>query len=142
MTCVYTVGYSSYEESEYAYLTHERKFSEQEFKEIIFKTAIEAVHEMKKDKYSYLHSYQDIHDKVVKLLCEREGFKPIEITTAWSCFGWPSMFSKDDWAGQRSEAIDELTDKMIEAGFSVKDDDYLSREEREKETEARNHDDR
>ena len=76
---IYMFGYGTYEESEYTYLTHEKTFTEQEFKEMIFDSTYDAIIEDKKKEYSYLHGYDDIHSNVVKIMKNKYGFKELEL---------------------------------------------------------------
>jgi hypothetical protein len=116
------VGYRTHEESDYAYLTHEKTFSEQEFKEMIFQSVYEAILEDKKEKYSYLHGYETIHNQTVETMKNKYGFKDLETEQSWTCFGQASIFEYGDW--DNSEPI-ELISFLQSKGFTVQDDDYL-----------------
>jgi len=88
---------------------------------------LKAVKEMKKAG-DYLHSYGGIHDQVVEYLKEDFGFMDLETTQEWTVFGWASMFKHGDWSSYRDEPdkLTVLVDKVLEAGYSEKDDSYLS----------------
>ena len=123
---VYVLGYWSHEESRYDYLTHEKIFSEQEFKDMIFESVYEAILEDKKKEHSYLHGYYDIHNQTVKVMKNKYGFKDLKAEQEWSCFGWASMFERGVWAD--SDQI-ELIDFLQSKGLTIQDDDYLKERE-------------
>jgi len=124
---IYVIGYYSHEESKYDYLTNEKQFSEKQLKAVIENATVDVVRRMVNQKDSYIHGYDDIHDEVVKVLCKTYGFKEVEVTSTWSVFGWPSIFIKTDWKGQRDKNLDDLTDKIRNAGFSGKHDSLLEK---------------
>ena len=117
---IYNIGYYSHEESSYVQLIHDQKYSETEFKNIIFK-AVENVLRKMKDKEIELiplyFSFQSIFDNVIEELINSFGFRKLEYTASWDCFGWPSILNEKDWPNDR-ESLKELTEYLHEHGFT------------------------
>ncbi len=124
----YIVGYGTCEESEFSYLTHEEQFTKEEFEEMIHTCALKVI-KQRKEADDYLHSYQGIHDRLVQYLKVDFGFGDVEVEQSWSVFGWASLFKHGDWDMYRHEPdnLTALVDKILAAGYGVKDDSYLSR---------------
>ena len=121
---IYCVGYGSYEESEFDYLTSEILYSEEALQSLVEEAAVKAVAKLKKAE-SYLHNYESIHTTVIEILVSDYDFKRLEVTAGWTVFGWPSIFTKDSWKHEREKTLDSLTDKIITAGYTEKDDSYI-----------------
>ena len=128
---VYVVGYGTCEESEYDYLMHKEKLSKEQLREMVETSVVFVVKKMKKDKYSYIHNYEDVHGEVVEYLIKNYGFKKLEIEGRWNVFGWGSMFV-NDWEGytETDEELKHLRERMKKEGFTVEDDDYLKSDEK------------
>jgi alpha-amylase/alpha-mannosidase (GH57 family) len=124
----YNIGYGSYEESEYTYLMHEKKYTFEEFRDMIEQCAVEVITQgLAKQEPEYIHNYQDIHTDVVKLLITKYGFKQLITTVEWTVFGWASMFTTTkDWKDARDANLDHLTNTIRKAGFTEKSDGFLS----------------
>ena len=124
----YVIGYCTYEESALDHLTHEERFTKEKIEEMVHTCALKAIKEAK-EANNYLNSYQDIHDRVLDHLKEDFDFNDIEVEQSWTVFGWASMFKHSDWDTYRDEPDDltTLVDKVLAAGYNVKDDSLLSR---------------
>jgi len=113
---IYNMGYYSHEESEYTQLYHEDKFSEQEFEEIIMKSATKILDGENVENTSF----QDIYHEVVEELINSFGFKKVEFEAEFSIFGWPKIGNKDEWKGARGELLDKLADFIKTKGNKPK----------------------
>ena len=135
MSYLYKIGYGSYEESEYTELAHDKKFSEAELQVMICDCAVKSVKMIRRpdteEGWDWVHNYQDIDSYVISYLMDDYGFEKVGYEAQWSCFGWPSIFTKDDWS-ERGESINAITDAIIAAGFTIEDDSHLSEALREK----------
>lgn len=129
---VYVVGYGTCEESEFEYLYHEEKFTKEEFEGMIHACALNAIRDMK-EQDEYIHSYQSIHDETIAYLKNDYEFKSVEPELEWIVFGWASIFKHGDWNTYRTEPdnLTALIDRVIAAGYTVKDDSFLSWHEKE-----------
>ena len=82
------------------------------------------------DHDDYTHSFQSIFDDVVeKLTNDHYGFKKVEFNAVVSPFGWPSIFTRTDWAEQRGaddSFLNRLTDRLNGAGYTVEHDSFLN----------------
>lgn len=110
-TYIYNVGYHTYEESEYTQLYHLKKFNKKELHSIVAKASANVIgkHEIKnRGKLSF----QDIHSEVIEDLVKTFGFKEVEFTSEFSVFGWASILDENDWAHDRSEQLNALTNAV------------------------------
>lgn len=132
----YKIGYTSYEESNFVELEHEKQFTADELADIVADATVEVIKQMKAapaEAMMRTHSFQDIcsgsyHDDGINLascLISKFGFKEITYEQVFSTFGWPSIFHKKDWKGDRGATLDKITDRVLAAGFTIDDDDYL-----------------
>lgn len=132
----YKIGYTSYEESHFVELEHEKQFTADELADIVADATVEVIKQLKafpKEAYMHVHSFQDVcsgsyKDDGVNLgdcLIAKFGFKAITYEQVFSTFGWPSIFHKKDWKGDRSATLDRITDRVLAAGFTIDDDDFL-----------------
>ena len=120
---VYNIGYNTYEESEYTQLLHKEKYTIDELRSIIHEACVKAIKKRKKEDFCFVSSYQTIHDKVTNILVEDYGFERVAYQAIWSIFGWPSMFDKNSWEGQRDEENELLNKYLLKNGFTIEDDD-------------------
>lgn len=153
---LYRMGYGTFEESDYAILSHDKSFSEEEFHGIVVKAITRVLEGVLSGTYSsecgdrnYVSlskrgvSYQAIHEFVVKELVEHDGFEEVVYQAKWSVFGWPSLTSDKDWKSQRDEQIDkvfnelpvDLRDKITALG--IKTDKEFWAELRKKDKEGK-----
>lgn len=113
---LYKIGYGSYEDSCFTEFTHEEKFSEEELNSLVISAIIRALEGVASgENECFLMkdgvSYEDIQTFVDEEL-EKDGFVPTKYQARWSCFGWPSLVSKDAWIGQRGDVLDQIYDKI------------------------------
>jgi len=138
------------EESAYVELEHKKKFSEKELLDIVADAAVEVVKQMKAlplEKYVHLHNFQDIFSgnyctdriNLASCLVDKFGFKRIEYEQVFSVFGWPSIFHKGDWESDREKNLDYITDKVLAAGFSKKDDTHFQHQKESKKKYLKEH---
>jgi hypothetical protein len=123
---VYVVGYGSCEESEYEYLLHDDTIDKDELEAFVHECVLDAI-DYKIEADEYIHTYQDIHDYVIDALVNEYRFKRLEVEAEWACFGWASLFTKDDWQSYRGETDNKLVDRVNEAGYTVENDSFLNR---------------
>jgi len=114
---IYNIGYYTYEESDYAQLYHEKKFTKKELDEIIFKASLSVI-KKKMVLNHFIHNYSDIHSDVISVLCDNYGFKEVEYDMSWTCFGWASIFDNKDWESDRDNNLKNLTKYLNKAKFN------------------------
>jgi len=117
----YKIGYWSLEESPYWVLTHKKKFNKEKFEKLIFEKVDKAIKIVKKE-IGFVHSFEDVVYKVIKLLIEEEGFEHAKYQEVWNCFGWGSLFV-NDWETRVDENLLELRKYLKEKGYTEEDDD-------------------
>jgi len=125
---IYRVGYYSYEESRYIYMISNKKYTDDEFKDIVFKAVENVLKKTKEGKIKNIpacYSFEEILDDVIDELTTSFGFKLLTPTTSWDCFGWPSILNKDHWASDRS-SLEELTIYLNERGYTPKSMDEIT----------------
>jgi hypothetical protein len=108
----YVLGYNSYEDSEKTGLTHTKKFTEADIEDFLVE---------------YLNSRKNLPSKTIigrntlaeiipygfiSFLCRKKGFKKIKYEARYFKFGWPDIFDKNDWKGQR-DGLNSITDRLI-----------------------------
>lgn len=128
MTYFYEIGYGSPEESSYFSLTHESKLTEDDINAMIIEAIIKVVED---SDNIYISGYEDVHGSVIKYLVEEKGFKRVKYEARWTIFGWPSLFSQEDWRGQRGKRLDKITEELNKRGYDATYDYYLSKEKDE-----------
>ncbi|VVB81324.1 Uncharacterised protein [uncultured archaeon] len=106
MNYLYSVGYHTYEESDYRQLCHERKFSQQEFEDIVTRTTAKIIKEYSKSERI---TFQDVLWSVVKEL-EKDGFQQASFAGKFHVFGWADIRDKKDWKSDREVLLNKLTD--------------------------------
>lgn len=110
----YNIGYNSYEESDYSQLWHEKKYSEKEFKEIIFKIILDIFKNRTEEDKKWEKTFQHILPEVVEQLIENFGFKEVEFDAEFNVFGWADLTDENDWKQVRDEELDEITKYLKE----------------------------
>jgi hypothetical protein len=110
----YKIGYHSYEESAFAELTHENKYTDEEIHNIVSNAVIRVLQEIvaKKKKCIFNSSYEGLHDLITEDLIEMDGFKKVKYQSIWSCFGWASVTNEEDWEGQRGDNLKRLSSEI------------------------------
>jgi len=58
-------------------------------------------------------SYQELHNDVVKLMCEKHGFKKIEILRSAYFFGWSNLCIKGDWGKDSGNALQRKAVSLV-----------------------------
>jgi hypothetical protein len=117
---IYNIGYSSYEESDYYQLYHEKKFSKEEFEEMVAKATINVLKDSDEDSY-FMLTFQQILYAVVKELIKNFGFKEVEFDAKFEVFGWADIADEKDWEHDRDEQLNLLTKAVTkEFGDSFK----------------------
>jgi hypothetical protein len=135
---IYRCGYGSCEESDYAILSHEKKFTNSQIHEMIkaicvdlyqqFHTSSDredstgAVWSSFESRYDHCtfqdlwsgHGFPDdtrynIPDELIK----RYGFKRVKFEADIGYFGWASV-DKDDWVSHVNEGTEDLRKRVIE----------------------------
>jgi len=107
----YEIGYSSPEDSCYVTLTHTEKFTNKDIENLL----VEYLRLSKKypRKHSNDNSFGMILSNFILYLCRKKGFKELKYTDLYSLFGWPDVFDKNSWIGQRGNSLDSLTNKLL-----------------------------
>lgn len=134
-TYIYMIGYGSYEESDYTYLTHHKRYSEQKLRKIIHQAVLDILRILPKSYH--LNNYQSINDKVIQYLVMFKDFRHMDVQAKWTCFGWPSMFHRKDWSKDRGGNLDKLTRALNRMGYNKERDsqyqyDLLNERKRKK----------
>ena len=103
----------------YIQLSHPKKFSEDDFKEIIFKATENVLKKIKAGelKRPAYFTYEAIFPDVVRELITSFGFKKLEYTVTWDCFGWPSILNEKHWPNDR-QSLKELTEYLHERVYT------------------------
>ncbi len=99
---IYSIGYGTYEESEYAQLYHEKKFTDAQLEKLVHKAVTKILRNMLKDKPDYIYEDGPSFEGIFHSVCEEleiMGFKKVEFDAKWRCFGWSSLCA-DNWKGQ------------------------------------------
>jgi len=141
----YKIGYTSYEESSFAELEHEKQFTREEIRDMVAEATVDNIKKLKAMPNEYTHSFKTIfsgdyeNNTLADSLISLFGFKRIEYEQHFSVFGWPSIFYKNDWANDRDEDLDYITDKVRAAGFTEKDDTYWQHQQEIEEDYKKEH---
>ena len=106
---IYNLGYDTYEESEYIQLSHEHKYSDKEFKQIVRTATANVINKMEIKENKRI-SFQDIIEDVAEELIQTFGFKRVKFDAEFSVFGWADISDKDDWKEVRGEELDKLSE--------------------------------
>jgi hypothetical protein len=108
---IYNLGYHSYEESENYQLYHHKKFSKNDFEELVAKATADVIknHLPKNDEHI---SFQDIIFSVRSVLIRKLGFKEVKFAATFNVFGWPDILDKKDWSSDRDEQLNRLTEAL------------------------------
>jgi hypothetical protein len=114
---IYDIGFGTCEESEYTQLIHSTEFSKKELEVLVHKALKKAydTREIPKDRAYDFTQYQFFHDRVIEILCDEYGFRKVEFTAKWSCFGWAEIDYKESWRSYRGEhdTLDRFYDIYI-----------------------------
>ena len=137
----YKVGYSSYEDSAYWELKHEKKFTEKQFNKIVEECLLAVLIKIASPKERWDHRREP---SFATLLTEREervnkktkkkqylpiflyemekhGFEIMEFEQSWNIFGWPSAIKPGDWDGKyRDKERYNLTRRLRRKLFAAK----------------------
>ena len=103
----------------YIQLSHPKKFSADDFKKIVFeatKGVLEKIKAGKLEQPRYF-TYEAIFPDIVRELTTSFGFKKLEYTATWDCFGWPSILNEKHWPNDR-QSLKELTEYLRDHGFT------------------------
>ncbi|MBI2671918.1 hypothetical protein HYX16_03210 [Candidatus Woesearchaeota archaeon] len=108
---VYSIGYHSYEESEYVQLYHKNKFSNKAFRKIVIKAVINLLKKWKIEKGGGI-TFQNIFFSVIDELIKEFHFEKLEFTARFDIFGWADILNEKDWEGVRDKELNELTNEI------------------------------
>lgn len=123
MKYIYSVGYGSYEESEFTYLYSDECLDKYQLSHIVECAVNDVLKDIIGGNINYDDimivkengpSYQDIHDAVIKKLIEKYNFEELKTQADWNCFGWPSITNYADWGEQRDDTLNKLCDSIDE----------------------------
>lgn len=106
---LYNLGYHTYEESMYNQLYHNKKFTKEEFEELVIKIILKILSTHKHKRVSY----QDIHFEVFEELINNFGFKEVEFEGEFSVFGWANLLDKTDWKRDCDETLEKIRSKIL-----------------------------
>jgi len=105
---LYSVGYHTFEESDYVQLCHQRKYGQQEFEKfVIHATAKVTKHYTDRKRVTF----QDVLWNVVKEL-EKDGFQRAQFSAKFHVFGWADIMDKRDWKSDRDVLLNKLTNAV------------------------------
>lgn len=105
---IYSLGYSSYEESFYKQFSHEQKFSQQEFDKIIIDLSVTILKERKEDLISFQHIFFEVIEKL-----KEKGFKELKFTAKFNVFGWANLLDPNDWKSDREKQLNQITKEIL-----------------------------
>ena len=91
----YKIGYTTFEESEFQELTHERLFPYNEITNMIAKATAKVVHSDPDEDRG--NAFQRYFSDVVDLLVSEYGFRRVEYDLIWSTFGWAPVIDDGTW---------------------------------------------
>lgn len=111
---IYNLGYHSYEESDYYQLYHHKKFSKNEFEQLVAKATLCVIKKHPHKKGQHI-SFQDVIFEVRDVLIRKFGFQEVEFTATFSVFGWPDILDESDWEHDRDKQLNRLT-KALTSG--------------------------
>jgi hypothetical protein len=141
---LYNIGYGTCEESSYKQYSHEKKFSEQELRDIV-KECIIAVIEHYAGRFgkggyheTCFHvsdsgpQFDEIMNEPMfeELLIER-GFNPSKFEARFDTFGWASAMDDTDWEGHTGEEDKKLQHEIAEVcrGKGIFVENFFAKEE-------------
>lgn len=115
----YCLGFGTWEESHYDYLTHEIRFSEEEFQQAFLTGCVEVVKswlsEPDSDSTRNLTVYSDITSLAASWLVANRGFRFLEVQASVNVRGWnpltPKRYTNHSGEEVMSERFDETHDK-------------------------------
>jgi len=116
---IYNIGYYTCEGTENVQLLHEVKFTENQLRDIIHNATLKVLDKIrtgeipKPPKYSFEMIFHNVIDELVKTY----NFENIDFTASWDCFGWASLFNKNDFKYHRDESLKELTAFLKKKGY-------------------------
>lgn len=108
----YSIGYSSYEDSDYIALIHKEKYSDNEFFDIIYSSIPFVAEKLKADillddsEYDWFYNHYDkmlninfgfLYKIIAEILIEKFEFEKIEYQSELILFGWPNVMQEKDW---------------------------------------------
>jgi len=125
---LYEVGYSSMEECPSILLGHERKYTKEDFQKLVILVTVKVVEQAFKHKEILKH-FSDAYEKVANALIQHYGFCRVKPDADFIVFGWPSMFSNEDWKDQREDLLIALTNALNKIGY---DEKFLEAEEKKR----------
>ena len=127
MSYVYSVGYGSYEESEYVQITHDKKFTIEQLREMINNTVKKMILNISVDEHGYTslgygddgYGFQNevtyridfpdmMYRGLIDNLCTDYGFQRLVFECGYDVWGWANIFD-NDWD---SETNDEDTKSL------------------------------
>jgi hypothetical protein len=121
---LYKVGYNSYEECPEIVLAHHRDIPGEEFEDLCL-SCCEAVAKGMVASGESLHNFSDMYEKVADMLVERAGFEHADFSASFSPFGWASVLDNEDWATQRGDELNKITNRLLAAGLTKEDDSMV-----------------
>lgn len=120
----YNIGYFSFEDSGYVQLVHSKKFTEEEFNEMVYICFGDVIKKIKKEiampieelekyysdkdndeDYIFWHCdynnkislcFMDIYRYIAYMLCKNFGFEYLKFEADFSIFGWDNLNDKED----------------------------------------------
>ena len=127
----YSIGYYSHGDSGYKQLAHDKKFSKEEFEEIIFKSVPFVIEKIKEDMlkpfcdqnydcyYDAYHEiltvrFEAIYNIIACALVENFEFKHLQFAAKFHLFGLPNMMIENDLDNEEDELYKALSEKIRE----------------------------
>ena len=108
----YQIGYGSYEDSDIVTLTHTEKFSEEDLEDMLVEYLNSKKNLPNKTDTGKNRLDRIMPENFIPFLCKKKGFKKLKYTSEFVRFGWPDIFDKNDWKGQR-EGLNSITDRLV-----------------------------
>jgi len=153
---IYSLSYSSHEDSAEIYLEHEKDFTKEEFYDIMVKAIVDYYTEVKNagpkervnlgvfvsDEWPSASNISQLFWKgAIDKYITRYGFKVIIPKHNFCLSGWTDPFNFDDehnWVNETDTETNLLMSSLREAGFTVEEDSYTFDRDRQYELDIRN----
>lgn len=128
---VYAVAYGSHEDSDIVYVSHDEKYTYEEFEEISVEAITELLKRVKSGdidlpikadrEWPFLWQAAELFPEVIELAMEEAGFQVVKPAMCVTLSGWQDLFYQETkWCSSDGPTA-KLIQKLKEAGFTEDD---------------------
>jgi len=129
----YSIGYNSYEDSDYIKLCHEKEFSQKEFSDMVLDCVNDVVLKLKEDfknpkenkKYAWFYDFYRFDHKPVlyfsslylifaEVLCEKYLFEKTSEQTKFTFYGEGNIFDSENNIDKEFKSLSSRLKKQLE----------------------------